>query len=68
VTTQTKRCDCGCGLKLPKGRTRFFSNKHKDKFHNRTNPRGYGLRTRPQDESHDPDYLTIDDIDSRNWQ
>ena len=29
-----------CGGKLPKGRKKFCSNRHKDKWHNWNNPRG----------------------------
>ena len=34
------KCDL-CGCDLPKGRRRFCSNKHKDRYHNINNPRGY---------------------------
>ena len=34
-----KTCEY-CGKKLPKGRRRFCSNKHKDRYHNEHNPRG----------------------------
>lgn len=32
-------CDY-CKKKLPKGRRRFCCDKHKDRYHNETNPRG----------------------------
>lgn len=35
-----KKCDW-CGCELTKGRKRFCSNEHKDKYHNINNPRGY---------------------------
>jgi len=38
-----KGCDW-CGKPLPPRRRRFCSNKHKDKYHNKHNPRGYGLK------------------------
>lgn len=34
-----KKCDY-CGVKLTGNRRRFCCNKHKDKYHNRANPRG----------------------------
>ena len=39
---ETRLCKCGCG-KTVKGHPnkKFFSQRHKDKFHNRTNPRGF---------------------------
>ena len=37
-----KRCKCGCGH-IIKGHPnkKFLNTKHKDKYHNRVNPRGY---------------------------
>lgn len=41
-------CDyCGCKIKPP--RKRFCSNKHKDKYHNETNPRGMYAHLNPDD-------------------
>lgn len=36
-----KKCEW-CGTPLSGRRIRFCCNKHKDQFHNKTNPRGYG--------------------------
>ena len=45
------KCDY-CGKKLPKGRRRFCCNKHKDKYHNKTNPRGIYAHLAGVDESY----------------
>lgn len=39
-TSMDKKCDCGCNKTLPKGKRRFFNNRHKDRYHNIVNPRG----------------------------
>lgn len=33
-----------CNKKLPKNRRKFCCNKHKDRYHNTMNPRGWGTR------------------------
>ena len=40
---KTKRyCKCGCGkIVIGHSNKKFFSTKHKDQYHNRTNPRGF---------------------------
>jgi hypothetical protein len=46
-----------CNTKLTGNRKKFCSNKHKDKWHNTTNPRGFGTRiTRSREDAynHDP--------------
>lgn len=55
-----KRCKCGCGTKIiGHPNKKFVNQRHKDKFHNRTNPRGYGLlRSFSRD---DDDHLSDDD-------
>jgi hypothetical protein len=35
-----------CGNKLPKGRNKFCCNKHKDRYHNIHNPRGFCARSK----------------------
>ena len=45
INNMNKRlCKCGCG-KTVKGHPnkKFFNTKHKDRYWNRVNPRGYGL-------------------------
>ena len=39
-----KKCKCGCG-KIVKGHPnkKFFNKRHKDRYWNRVNPRGFGL-------------------------
>ena len=37
----------GCKKLLPTGRKKFCSNKHKDIYHNRKNPRGYYAHLHP---------------------
>jgi len=40
-----KRCKCGCGMVIiGHPNKKFVNTKHKDRYHNRTNPRGYGLK------------------------
>jgi len=36
-------CLCGCGINISNKHinAKFFNQKHKDKFHNKNNPRGY---------------------------
>ena len=50
-----KRCKCGCG-QIIKGHPnkKFFNTKHKDKYHNFTNPRGYYAHL-------NDDYIDIED-------
>ena len=39
---KNKYCACGCGTKISgHPNKKFFNQRHKDKYHNRTNPRGY---------------------------
>jgi hypothetical protein len=44
TSNRTKYCWL-CNKPLKKGRRKFCSNSHKDKWHNINNPRGYGLRS-----------------------
>ncbi len=41
----TKRCKCGCGKPIiGHPNKKFVNTKHKDRYHNRVNPRGIALR------------------------
>lgn len=58
-----RTCKCGCGKSIEHKHTnaKFLSLKHKDRFHNTHNPRGYGVRVERdiEEETHpqDPDAL-----------
>jgi hypothetical protein len=43
-----KLCKCGCGKQVVGHPNKLFVKGHKDKYHNRVNPRGYGLIARYQ--------------------
>jgi hypothetical protein len=45
-----KKCQ-QCGKKLPKGRKRFCRNKCKDRWHNKTNPRGKFAHLNPDNQT-----------------
>ena len=53
-----KRCKCGCGnVVTGHPNKKFFNKKHKDRYHNITNPRGYFSHLHPdnisiEDEMH----------------
>ena len=53
-TMTERRCKCGCGASLKKKHpnAKFLSQRHKDKYWNFVNPRGYGLVNRDEDDTH----------------
>lgn len=47
-----RKCKCGCGANIDHKHinAKFLNQKHKDRYHNKNNPRGYSLRQRDSDD------------------
>ena len=57
---------CGCKIKPPK--KKFCCNKHKDKFHNEHNPRGYYEHLNPDSFNYrEEDYEHPFSMEGTNW-
>lgn len=58
----SRKCKCGCGADISKKHpnAKFVNARHKDKYWNRVNPRGFGLRDRYEYEEHPFEGLNYD--------
>ena len=51
-----------CGAKIKSPKKKFCSNKHKDKFHNETNPRGKFAHLPPDNQDYDEHPFSADGL------